>query len=242
MHSLRIGCSGWQYASWRGPFYPPGLAQRRWLGRYAECFTTVEVNATFYRLARRSAVEGWVRDTPNHFLFTVKASRFLTHVKRLADIEDGIRRFYEPLEPLRESGRLGPTLWQLPATFRCDLARLDGWLELLPSGRHTIEFRHPSWFVPAVIDRLRYHGVALTLADHPDRRYGMSTPTADFAFVRFHYGTHGRRGNYSVTELTEWGSRLAAWRRERDVFAYFNNDWEAFAPRNARALVRNMSA
>src|SRR5215204_4005863 len=129
MKAVRIGCSGWSYRDWRGRLYPPKLATARWLERYAEVFDTVEVNATFYRLPRRSTVEGWVEQTPDGFLFAVKGSRYLTHMRRLRETEQGISRFWEPLEPLRESGRLGPVLWQLPESFRRDDAVLAAFVE-----------------------------------------------------------------------------------------------------------------
>ena len=144
--AVYVGCSGWNYEDWRGGLYPRRLPKRRWLAAYAEQFPTVEVNSTFYRLASRHAVEGWVRDTPDAFVFAVKASRYLTHVRRLTDLNRGIRRFYAPLAPMAEAGKLGPVLWQLPETFPRDDERLARWLEALPDGRHTIEFRHPSWF------------------------------------------------------------------------------------------------
>jgi uncharacterized protein YecE (DUF72 family) len=238
---VRIGCSGWQYASWRERFYPPGTPQRLWLASYAERFDTVEVNSTFYRLARRSAVENWVRDTPAGFTFAVKASRYLTHVRRLHEIADGIRRFYEPLQPLIEAGRLGPVLWQLPENFHRNDERLAEWLGLLPDGLHTIEFRHPSWFCPPVLDALRAHEVALAIGDHPSRPFQSYEATAGWRFVRFHHGHRGRRGNYSRTELETWARRITQWRRQTAVWAYFNNDWEEFAPGNAAAL-RSMLA
>jgi uncharacterized protein YecE (DUF72 family) len=225
------------YDNWRGRLYPEREPKRRWLELYAQHFDTVEVNSTFYRLARREAVAGWVGQTPSHFLFAVKASRYLTHVKRLAGIGDGIERFYEPLEPLVESARLGPVLWQLPENFHRSDARLLGWLELLPEGMHTIEFRHPSWFVPAVMDALRAHQVALTIGDHPQRRFQSLEATASWRFLRFHYGSRGRIGNYSATEIDRWAERIAGWRRREDVYAYFNNDWRGFAPANARELL-----
>ncbi len=239
---VRIGCSGWNYASWRGDFYPKGMPPSRWLEHYAQVFDTVEVNSTFYRLARRDAVANWVRQTPANFCFAVKASRYLTHVKRLRDMGEGVRRLYEPLEPLATAGRLGPLLWQLPANFHRDDARLADALERLPSGRHTFEFRHASWFEEEVYALLRDHGVALTFADRPGLDFQTHEITADFVFVRFHHGHRGRRGNYSDTEIAEWAERLADWERTGlDVYAYFNNDWEQFAPRNARKL-RNLLA
>jgi uncharacterized protein YecE (DUF72 family) len=240
MKPVRIGCSGWMYDDWRGRLYPEKAPKRRWLELYAEHFDTVEVNSTFYRLARRDAVAGWVSQTPPEFEFAVKASRYLTHVRRLVDIGDGITRFYEPLQPMVEAGRLGPVLWQLPENFHRNDERLAGWLDALPGGMHTIEFRHPSWFVPPVLDALRGRGVALTIGDHPERPFQSHEATADWRFVRFHYGSRGRAGNYSAAEIETWARRIARWRRHESVYAYFNNDWRGFAPANARLLLRGL--
>jgi uncharacterized protein YecE (DUF72 family) len=240
MKPVRIGCSGWMYDDWRGRLYPGHEPKRRWLELYAKRFDTVEVNSTFYRLARREAVAGWVRQTPPEFCFAVKASRYLTHIKRLADLEEGIKRFYEPLEPLIEAGRLGPVLWQLPENFHRDDGRLETWLEALPGGRHTIEFRHPSWFAAEVLAALRAHGVALAIGDHPKRPFQSYDATAPWRFIRFHYGTRGRVGNYSVSEIGEWAARIARWRRNEEVYVYYNNDWNSYAPANARVLMRDL--
>jgi uncharacterized protein YecE (DUF72 family) len=242
MKALRVGCSGWMYDDWRGRLYPQGAPKRRWLELYAEKFDTVEVNATFYRLPKREAVAGWASQTPEGFLFAVKASRYLTHVKRLTDPSEGIERFYTALEPLREADKLGPVLWQLPESFHRDDERLRGWLEALPSGRHTIEFRHPSWFAPEILDALRERDVALAIGDHPERPFQSHEATASWRFVRFHYGARGRDGNYSATEIEEWARRIAQWRRREDVYAYFNNDWRGFAPANALELKRRAGA
>jgi uncharacterized protein YecE (DUF72 family) len=230
------------YDSWRGRLYPERCPKRRWLEVYAEHFDTVEVNSTFYRLARREAVAGWVAQTPGDFLFAVKASRYLTHVRRLREITEGIKRFYEPIEPLIEAGRLGPVLWQLPENFhRCD-GRLAGLLELLPDGQHTIEFRHASWFVPEVMEMLRRSGVALTIGDHPSRPFQTYESTADWRFIRFHYGARGRAGNYSATEIGEWALRISQWRRGAAVYVYYNNDWNSYAPANATLLLRRLTS
>jgi uncharacterized protein YecE (DUF72 family) len=242
MKPVRIGCSGWNYDDWRGRFYPERLARRRWLEFYAQRFGTVEVNSTFYRLARRTAVQSWVADTPEGFVFAVKASRYLTHIKRLTDLQRGFDRFYEPLEPLIDAGRLGPVLWQLPENFHHDQERLERWIEALPQGMHTIEFRHPGWFQPQVMDTLSAAGVALTIADHPERSFQSHQATAPWRFVRFHYGRRGHGGNYSKTELEQWARRIAQWRRERPVYAYFNNDWLGYAPANAASLQRRSSS
>ncbi len=241
MRPVRVGCSGWNYDDWRGRLYPEGLGKARWLRRYAECFDTVEVNSTFYRLASRDAAARWVEDTPPGFVFACKASRYLTHIKRLRDLAQGIQRYYERIEPLVEGGKLGPIVWQLPANFRRDDEVLGGALEALPDGRHCFEFRHESWFTPAVYEQLRAHGVALVIGDHPERPFQSYELTADFTLVRFHHGTRGRRGNYSGSEIDSWARRLAAWRSRVEVFAYFNNDWEGFAVENALALRRHLS-
>ncbi len=238
-HAIRIGCSGWVYDDWRTSFYPPRLGQARWLAHYAGVFDTVELNSTFYRLARPGAAARWVQQTPPGFLFAAKASRYLTHVKRLTDLDRGVERYYASIAPLVEAQRLGPIVWQLPATFRRDDERLARTLERvaeLPPGRHAFEFRHPSWFAPEVEALLRIHGAALVIGDTPKRPFQTHALTADFTLVRFHHGHRGRRGNYSETELREWADRLREWSRTVDVYAYFNNDWERFAPRNARRL------
>ena len=240
MKLAHIGCSGWNYADWRGTFYPQREPQRRWLELYARRFDTVEVNTTFYRLPRRDAVAGWVKQTPADFRFAVKASRYLTHIKRLTDVSEGVARFYERIEPLIEAGKLGPVLWQLPGNFPRDDERLRRWLDALPDGRHTIEFRHESWFRAPVIRALRAHDVAMTIGDHPERPFQTREATASWRFVRFHYGQRGRAGNYSATEIEQWARRIAQWRRRQEVWAYFNNDWRGFAPANARALARRL--
>ena len=238
---MRVGCSGWMYDSWRGALYPEGLAKRRWLARYAERFDTVEVNSTFYRLASRDAVARWVEQTPEEFVFAAKASQYLTHMKRLRDLGPGVVRYYERIEPLLQSGKLGPVVWQLPARFERDDEVLAGALGELPAGRHCFEFRHPSWFAPDVYAMLRERDVALVIGDHPGRQFQSYELTAGWTFVRFHWGARGRRGNYSETELDEWARRLARWSLDVDVYAYFNNDWEGFAVRNAEGLLRRLA-
>jgi uncharacterized protein YecE (DUF72 family) len=240
MRAVRVGCSGWQYDSWRGRLYPEGVGKGRWLERYAELFDTVEVNSTFYRLASRDAVARWVEQTPPGFVFATKASRYLTHVRRLQELEQGIERYYERIEPLVESGKLGPIVWQFPATFKRDDERLAGALPLLPPGRHCFEFRHESWFTAPVYDLLRAHGAALVIGDHPQRRFQPYEFTTDWTLVRLHYGRRGRRGNYSEAEIDEWARRIQDWRRRAEIFVYFNNDWEGFAVANARSLMRRL--
>jgi uncharacterized protein YecE (DUF72 family) len=241
-HPVWIGCSGWNYAHWREIVYPKGLPARRWLEHYATLFPTVEVNTTFYRLPAITAVEGWAQQVPDDFVFTVKASRYLTHMKRLTDMANGVKRFYERIDPLIAAHKLGPVLWQLPGNFHRDDERLGSALERLPAGRHCFEFRHPSWFDDDVYELLRSSGVALVIGDHPERPFQAYELTADWTFIRFHYGRRGRNGNYSEAELDTWKRRIAGWRRSVDVFAYFNNDWNGFAVRNALWLQRALKA
>jgi len=222
---IRIGCSGWNYQHWRnGVFYPPRLPPRRWLEFYGSHFDTVEVNSTFYRLPRENAVANWVRESPPRFLFAVKMSRYVTHVKRLRDLPPSLELFYSRIRPLVESPKFGPMLWQLPGTFRRDDERLAEALELIPSGRHCFEFRHESWFVDEVYELLRSHGVALVIGDTPQRPFQAHELTAD----------------YSERELEEWAERIEDWPARADVYAYFNNDRNGYAVRNGLWLKRRL--
>jgi len=228
-----VGCSGWKYDSWKQPVYG-GAPSSRWLALYAERFDTVEVNSSFYRLPMKKAVQAWTDGTPESFCFAVKASRYLTHVKRLRNLPDGIDRFYERLEPLIEARKLGPVLWQLPATFHRDDERLSEALQALPRGRHAFEFRHPSWFAHEVYELLERHEVALVVGDHPERTFQPWRLTATWTYVRLHYGHRGRNGNYSRSEIDDWARRIRS--AHVEAWAYFNNDWEAYAVANANAL------
>ncbi len=228
-----VGCSGWSYPHWRGHVYPRDAPATRWLELYAATFDVVEVNATFYRLPTRRAVEQWARVTPDDFVFAVKASRYLTHVKRLRELPQGLRRLRERIAPLEMAGKLGPVLWQLPPNFERDDERLAAALAELGAGRHAFEFRHPSWFTEEVEALLRAHDVAFVVAD--SRRHPLPVPgrTASWTYLRFHDG-RGRDGNYSERQLAEWASGL---RRGRGGgYVFFNNDWEGFAVANALRL------
>jgi uncharacterized protein YecE (DUF72 family) len=243
MGRIRVGCSGWNYAHWRGGvFYPPRLPARSWLDYYAERFDTVEVNATFYRLPRTSAVARWVDTTPGDFVFAFKASRYLTHVKRLQELPGHVDLLLERIEPLVRSPKLGPMLWQLPPTFARDDERLAGALEQLPAGlRHAFEFRHESWFADDVFELLRRYGVALVVADRartPALR--RDELTADFAYVRLHEGKD--RGNYSHAALGRWVTKLERFAERGEVFAYFNNDRRGYAVENACYVRRALAA
>jgi uncharacterized protein YecE (DUF72 family) len=238
---VRIGCSGWNYKDWREDFYPPRTPASRWLSHYATVFDTVEVNATFYRLPETKTTQAWAEQVPDDFVFAVKGSRYLTHMRRLRDMGAGLERFWERLEPLREAGKLGPVLWQLPGNFHRDDERLAGALAALPAAEHCFEFRHPSWFVEDVYGLLERYGASLALGDDARRPLPDASPVGPFAFLRLHYGHRGRDGNYSDRELDGWRRRIAAWRAKRPVFVYLNNDWRGFAPRNALTLRSGLS-
>ena len=243
MGEIRIGCSGWNYAHWRnGVFYPPRCPARLWLDYYSRFFDTVEVNSTFYRLPRETAAAGWAAQSPDGFVFSVKMSRYLTHIKRLTGLDEGIPTFMERIRPLAAAGKLGPILWQLPGTFKRDDERLAQALDKLPPGRHCFEFRHESWFVDEISDLLRSHGVALVIGDDPRRPFQTLERTADFAFVRFHAGHELGTGDYSERELRRWAGRVREWAEDGDVLAYFNNDWEGYAIRNALRMKELVAA
>lgn len=236
MSVLRIGCSGWVYKDWKGPFYPPEVKDRARLEYYASRFDTAEINASFYRLPSEAMVEGWAERSPPGFLFAWKVSRFITHNKKLKDCAGPVALVFRRMAPL--GGKLGPSLIQLPPSLRRNDDRLAEFLRLLPPGRHTIEFRHPSWYEPAVFALLAEFDASLCISDHhhapaPWRR------TASWVYVRGH-GPGGRYvGRYADAELQRWAAHIRDWRLEgRDVYAYFDNDVKSAAPFDALALRR----
>jgi uncharacterized protein YecE (DUF72 family) len=235
MSELRIGCSGWTYMDWKGPFYPPQVKDPERLEYYATRFDTAEINASFYRLPTEAMVEGWARRAPPGFVFAWKVSRFITHNKKLKDCADSVALVFGRMAPLGD--HYGPALIQLPPQLRRNDERLAGFLQLLPQGRrHTVEFRHPSWYDPAVFRILADFDAALCISDH----HSAPSPwevTASWVYVRGH-GPGGRYvGRYPQAELAEWARHIAAWRAEgRDVYAYFDNDIKSAAPHDAEAL------
>ena len=242
---LRVGCSGWVYKDWRGSFYPEKMPQREWLAHYASEFDTVEINNTFYRLPSEAAVKGWVEQTPEGFSYAVKASRYLTHVKKLKDLAKyGKTRLFNALAPMLDSGKLAVILWQLPPNFHRNDERLECALDAFEDGcRHAFEFRHESWFCDEVYEQLRSRNIALVMADDPEMPFqDHGEQTADWCYIRFHRGSRGRDGNYAPTEIESWAGRIAQWRRKLDVYAYFNNDQRGHAFRNASLLRQKLGA
>jgi uncharacterized protein YecE (DUF72 family) len=219
-----VGTSGWQYRDWRGRFYPERLAQRRWLEYYTEHFATVELNNPFYRLPERATFEGWRQRTPADFVVAVKASRYLTHIKRLRDPQEPVARLLDHARGL--GPRLGPVLLQLPPSLRMDLPLLDECLRCFPADiRVVVEPRHPSWWTEPVAETLSAHGAALCWADRRSRPVTPLWRTADWGYLRMHHGAGSPPPRYGVRALRSWARRLAdSWPDMADVFVYFNND------------------
>lgn len=235
---VRVGTSGWQYDSWRGALYPAALRQPAWLEWYAQRFATVEVNNTFYQLPARDAVRRWHDATPAGFTFALKFSRYFTHVRRLNDPSEAVRRFFERVEPLEE--KLGPVLLQLPPTLEGAPSRLAAVLEAFPSGvRVAVEFRHASWFTGEVRRILERHDAALCLADRGSRPLAPLWRTAGWGYLRLHEGRATPRPCYGRQALARWVERLDTLFPDGDeVFIYFNNDARACAVRNASMFRR----
>ena len=238
---MRIGCSGWQYPHWRGDFYPSDLPLAAWFGHYASIFDTVEINNSFYRLPEAETFERWRRAAPPGFQFAVKASRFLTHMKKLKDPEEPIQRFFERASRLGR--KLGPVLYQLPPRWPVNLERFAAFLAKLPARRrHVVEFRERTWYSDEVFALLESRRVAMCLHDmkgseSPRQRVG------PLVYVRFHGAGRKYGGRYGDEELDDWARWLAARRREGvSVYAYFNNDSGGHAPRDAIRLRERVAA
>jgi uncharacterized protein YecE (DUF72 family) len=231
----RIGCSGWEYGHWKGDFYPDALPRARWFQHYARRFDTVEINNSFYRLPLRTTMSRWRLQAPAGFVYAVKASRFLTHMKKLRDPDDPLSLLFD--RALLLGPHLGPVLYQLPPRWKPDHERLAAFLDAVPRDvRQTIEFREAAWYTDRTFELLSRHGVSLCLHDMTG-----STPprivVGPFVYVRFHGASAKYSGSYSDEQLAIWG----AWLNEQlarglDVYAYFNNDVGGHAPRNALTL------
>jgi len=232
---VRIGTSGWHYRHWRGPFYPPDMSSARMLDFYLRHFDTVELNNSFYRLPPIGCFDTWRKATPPGFCFAVKASRFLTHNKKLKDPENALENLLPRAEELK--GKLGPILFQLPPRWGVNVERLEGLLHVLPKRhRYAFEFREISWLTDAVYRVLREHNAAFCIYELA----GYHTPfdiTADFAYVRLH-GPGGKyQGSYSDEALQAWAERITEWRRKlKGVYVYFDNDQAGYAALNALTL------
>ena len=234
-----IGTSGWVYPHWRGVFYPPKLAQSKWLEFYTRHFATVELNNSFYHLPSEKAFANWRDSSPQGFVYAVKVSRFITHIKKLRNIEEALAKFLERAKLLGD--KLGPLLYQLPPGLHRNDSVLESFLKMLPRDlSHVFEFRHESWLDKGIFDLLRKYNAGFCIYDMPD----LTTPleaTADFVYVRFHGSTWLYGGSYSDEELSGWAKNISELARgKKAAYIYFNNDAEAFAVQNALTLSQKL--
>lgn len=263
-HEVRIGISGWTYKPWRGAFYPPKHPQKRELEFASRVFNTIEINGTFYSLQRPSSFQKWYNGTPDDFLFSVKGARFITHMKKLRDVEAPLANFFASgVLALRE--KLGPILWQFPPNFGWNEERFREFFGLLPADteaaaqlacqhneklkvppflevdakrplRYALEIRHPSFLVPEFFEFLREHNAAFVFADTAGKWPYAEELTSDFVYCRLHGDTQLYVSGYSENALQWWADRLRPWGRARDLFVYFDNDAKVHAPFDAQRL------
>lgn len=230
-----IGTSGWSYSDWRGTFYPADLPQKGWLEFYSRQFSTVEINATFYHLPKLKTIHTWSHLAPTGFIFAIKGSRFITHIKKLVNLGNAMQTFSRRIQPMRKQTAV--MLWQLPPSQKNDVPRLEKFLRRLPKGyRHAVEFRDVSWLKPETLETLRRHRVAFVSVSSPQMPMDLSV-TADLVYIRFHGLETGAYHDYSRVELKPWAEHI--WKQARagnSVFVYFNNDHHAHAPKNALML------
>ncbi|RIK14055.1 MAG: DUF72 domain-containing protein [Acidobacteria bacterium] len=267
-HRVRVGISGWRYPRWRGVFYPPGLPQRRELEHAASLLSTVEVNGSFYSLQRPSSYAAWAAQTPDDFVFAVKGSRFITHLKKLRYVDTALANFLAS-GPLALGAKLGPVLWQLGPRHRYDAEQLDAFLTLLPRTHggaatlggghddrlketaylqvaepdqpleHVLEVRHPSFAEdPGFLDLLRRQGVGVVVSDSAGRYPVIDAVTSGVVYVRLHGDTELYVSGYSEEALQRWAARVRGWATEADVYVYLDNDAKVHAPHDAQRLAR----
>ncbi len=233
--NILIGCSGWSYKHWKGRFYPENLPQKKWFDFYAQSFDTVEINFTFYRLPPEKTFLDWAEKAKDGFIYTVKASRYLTHVRRLKDAQESADLLLKRVRLLKE--HLGPILYQLPPNWGCDVARLRSFVILLPKDLlHVFEFRDQSWLNDEIFELLEERGISHCIHDKPGLKVPRRT-TGPIIYMRFH-GATDHRGNYQDDALDKWAEWLGSESKKthRDIYAYFNNDFEGYAVLNAKGL------
>jgi uncharacterized protein YecE (DUF72 family) len=232
---LHIGTSGWHYQHWKSLFYPKNLSEKDFLKFYAKHFTTAEINNTFYQLPEAKTFCNWRDSVPQGFVFAVKASRYITHMKKLKDSKQPLLSLFRKIDILDE--KLGPVLFQLPPNWHVNAERLGSFLKLLPDDyRYTFEFRDTSWFCPEIYDMLENYGVAFCIYDLNE----VLTPkkiTADFIYIRLHGPDRKYKGDYSTSVLAGWAGAFSTWsRKNKEIYCYFDNDEKGFAAKNALQL------
>lgn len=233
--SIYIGTSGWSYDHWKDNFYPQKLKNAQWLNFYSENFLTVEINSTFYRMPRESTVDNWFKQVPENFLFSVKASQYITHRKRLHDCQDSVEYFYKMISHLES--KMGPILFQLPPSFKINAERLNEFIGLLDKkSKITFEFRHPSWFCDEIYEILNKNNIALCITD----LNGQLSPeeiTGDFTYIRLHGPQKAYQGSYNTAEIKNWKKKIEKWTSKNiSVFCYFDNDEKGHAIADAKSL------
>jgi len=237
---IHIGTSGWHYDHWIGPFYPEDLAKEDFLKFYAERFHTVEINNSFYQLPGKKTLETWKNTVSSSFVFCVKASRYITHMKKLKDPKEPVSKFLDQMQAL--DGNLGPILFQLPPHWKINPDRLHSFLDSLPGDkRYTFEFRDPSWYEDEIFEILQEHGAAFCiyeLAGHTSPK----AVTADFVYVRLHGPEGAYEGQYDGRVLSGWAGAFSAWgRQNKEIFCYFDNDQAGYAAQDALRLQEMIS-
>jgi uncharacterized protein YecE (DUF72 family) len=229
----RIGTSGWNYRHWKGIFYPSKVAVSKWLDFYATYFNTVEVNATFYRLPKPEVFDNWYEKTPANFLWAIKASKFITHTKRLNDSKEPLKRLYNSVDRLKE--KQGPVLFQLPPSLCFDKKRFIDFCENLKrTHQHVLEIRHPSWIDTRVFEILKQYNIAFCISDTAGRYPYCEGITADFLYIRLHGSRKLYASEYSEEELKSWAKKIKNWAMK--TYVYFDNDVKGFAVKNAKRL------
>lgn len=232
---IHIGTSGWYYKHWKGPFYPDDLSEKDCLDYYAEHFHTVEINNSFYQLPKEKTLIRWHNNVPFGFVFAVKASRYITHMKKLKDPEGPVSNFLGRMGELGD--KLGPILFQLPPNWSLNVRRLQAFLKVLPTDfKYAFEFRDPSWFQTEVYDALGEHGASLCIYDF-DHRLSPKEVTADFIYIRLHGPSGPYQGQYETVVLEEWAVDFSVWAKEgKEIYCYFDNDEAGYAAQDALKL------
>ncbi len=233
--NIHIGTSGWHYKHWEGPFYPENISTDKYLEYYSKFFHTVEINNTFYKMPEKKTIKTWRETVPGNFIFSVKASRYITHMKKLKDAKAPVSGFIKAVKSFK--GKLGPILFQLPPNWHINPERLNSFIRVLPRGyRYAFEFRHPSWFDPEIYGILEKHNKAFCMYEIG----GQTSPkitTADFVYIRLHGPEGPYQGQYKTDVLAEWADAFSAWTKlGKEVFCYFDNDEAGYAPQDAMNL------
>lgn len=234
LKDIHIGTSGWSYEHWKKNFYPEGMPSKKWLHFYSNQFSTVEINSTFYHLPLQSTIRNWHEQVPDHFLFSLKASRYITHLKRLKEGKKSLKLFYKTIADLQN--KIGPILFQLPPSFKMDKERLTEFMAQLSADfSYVFEFRHDSWFVEEIYDLLSKNNIALCISDLK----GKLSPeiiTASFTYIRLHGPKNAYKGFYGLSKLRNWKSKMENWAKDISVFCYFDNDEKGYAIQDAKKL------